>query len=299
VISVNATVAALKAGSIGGRMESFGNQAAARIETIPLAPAMSIGTDAIKLYAQALANRYRSETLLLHVIDLGSACGLQDAEVPVNTYRVFEENCLEDVICDGKGRLPGTDHPEIKTDPDLMVIGTRGPADLSRMVLGATAQEFHRRAGIPVLSVGPGVPFPQRPIHFETIVYLTDYSPEAAKACVPSISFAQEVGAQVYVCHVRPDSEQGSRLDEDDLNDRFMGALQAEISQVPPEWADPDCIFDHQFAADGILLVAQQVRASLIVIGMRGARFGAADPTGPLAFQVISGSSCPVLSFLG
>jgi nucleotide-binding universal stress UspA family protein len=280
-------------------MDSFGNQVAARIETIPLAPAMSVGTDAVKVYAQAFANRYRPETLLLHVIDLGSTCGLQDAEVPVTTYCVFEENCLEDVICDGRGRLARTDHPEIKTDPDLMVIGTHGPADLSRMVLGATAQEFHRRAGIPVLSVGPGVPLPQQPIRFETIVYVTDYSPEAAKACVPSISFAQEVGAQVYVCHVLPDPEKESRLDEDDLSDRFMGALQAEISPVPPEWADPDCIFDHQFAADGILVVAQQVKANLIVLGMRGPRLGASDPTGSLALQVICGSSCPVLSFLG
>jgi nucleotide-binding universal stress UspA family protein len=299
MIAVNATVAALKAGSIGGRMDSFGNQFAARVETIPLAPAPSVGTDAVKLYAQAFANRYQSETLLLHVVDFGSTCGLPDTELPVNTYRVFEESCLDDRICDGNARSPRTDNAETKTDPDLMVIGTRGPADLSRMVLGATAQEFHRRLGIPVLSVGPGVPFPQQPIRFETIVYLTDYSPEAAKACVPSISFAREIGAQVYVCHVLPDPENGCRLDEDDLNDRFMGALQAEISQVPPEWADPDCTFDHQFAADGILVVAQQVKASLIVIGMRGARLGAIDPTGPLAFQVISGSSCPVLSFLG
>jgi nucleotide-binding universal stress UspA family protein len=260
---------------------------------------MSVGTDIVKLYAQALANRYQSETLLLHVIDFGSTCGLPDAELSVNTFRVFEENCLEHMICDEEARLLRTDHPELKTDPDLMVIGTRGPADLSRMVLGATAQEFHRRHGIPVLSVGPGVPLPQQPIRFETIVYVTDYSPEAAKACIPSISFAQEVGAQAYVCHVLPDPERGYRLDEDDLNDRFMGALEAEISQVPPEWADPDCVFDHEFAADGILGIAQQVRASLIVIGMRGARLGATDPTGPLAFQVISGSACPVLSFLG
>jgi nucleotide-binding universal stress UspA family protein len=289
----------MKAGGIGGRMNSFGSQVAVHAQTIPLAPSLSADTDAVKLYAQALAGHYRSEALLLHVIDLGSTCGLRDSELPINVYRVLEENCLEDVVSDGKGRLLRTDLPEIKSDPDLMVIGTRGPADLSRMVLGATVQEFHRRAGIPVLSVGPGVPLPQQPVRFETIVYVTDYSPEAAKASVRSISFAQEVGAQVYVCHVLPDPEKGCQLDEEDLNDRFMAALETEISQVPPEWADPDCIFDQESASDQILVVARQVRASLIIFSMRGARPGTIDPAAPLAFQVISGSACPVLSILG
>jgi nucleotide-binding universal stress UspA family protein len=279
-------------------MNDFVNQVAVRVETIPLASVLPLDTDIMKLYMQALAYRYQSELLLLHVVDLGATSGVPDAHLPVKIYRVFEEKCLQDFTGDREKTLPATKPHENEPDSDLLVIGTRGPEDLSRMVLGSTAQEFLHEAGIPVLTIGPSVPRPEQPLRFQSIVCATDYSPEAAKACVSALSFVQNLGAQVYVCQVLPDSDGECDLAEEDLNNRFIGALQALVPEVPPEWADPECVLDYKYAADGILSVAQRVKASLIVLGTRRA-LRRNDSTTGLTFEVISGSPCPVLTIQG
>jgi nucleotide-binding universal stress UspA family protein len=279
-----------------GSMNGFDNQLSVRVEAIPMATSLSPSTDTIALYLQGLSDHFRPEALMLHVDDLGSAFGEPEASLPVNLYRVFEEKRHQDLTGDWEGKPPRLKVYQPDEDRSLLVIGTRGPGDLSRMVLGSTAQEFIYRAGIPVFTVGPSVQLPKRPIRFESIVYATDYSPEAAKACVSVFSFAREFAAQVYVCHVLPDPEGDCDLDEEGLNDRFVGALQALVSDVSPEWADPDCVLDYKYGASGILLVAQQVNASLIILGTRRAQRRFDDSTTGLAFQVISGSPCPVLS---
>ena len=45
----------------------------------------------------------------------------------------------------------------------------------------------------------------KQPVSFQRIVYATDFSPEAAKACVFALSFAHYFGAHLYLCHVLPD----------------------------------------------------------------------------------------------
>jgi nucleotide-binding universal stress UspA family protein len=275
-------------------MNGFGNQVAVRVEAIPLTAVSSRDADTMKLYVQALAYRYQSELLLLHVVELGSTFGDPDVSLPVKIYRVFEEQCPQNLTGNREGTPTAKRLGKAGPDPNLLVIGTRGPGDLSRMVLGSTAQEFLRQADMPILTIGPDVPIPEQPIDFESIVYATDYSPEAAKACASAFSLAQ-----VYVCHVLPDPEDDCDLGEDDLNDRFLDAVEDLVPGVSPECTDPDCVLDYKYAADGILLIAQRVKATLIVLGTRRARRRFNDSTTGLAFRVISGSSCPVLNIQG
>jgi nucleotide-binding universal stress UspA family protein len=280
-------------------MNDLSNQVAMRGEAIPLAAALSPDADTMKFYVQALAYRYQAEVLLLRVVDLGSSFGASDADLPVKMYRVFEETCLQNMISGRETNSPAPELCEVEPDPNLLVIGSRGAGDLSRMVLGSTAQEFLYQADIPVFTVGPGVPRPEQPIRFQNIVYATDYSPEAAKACVSAFAFAQDLGAQAYVCHVLPDANGDCDLGEEDLYDKFIGALQALVPDVPPEWTDPECVLDSKYAADQILLVAQRVKASLIVLATRRAQQRLHNSTTGLPFQVIRGSTCPVLSLQG
>jgi Universal stress protein family len=277
-------------------MNDFHNQLSVRVEAILPATFASPDTDIMNLYTQALANSFEPEALVLHVDDLGSTVGEPDASLPVTLYRVYEEKRMRDFPGDREVNRPAVKVYQPDNDRSLLVIGTRGPGELSRMVLGSTAQEFLYQAGVPVFTVGPGVQLPERPIRFQSIVYATDYSLEAAKACASVFSFARQFAAQVYVCHMLPDPEGDCALGEQDLNDRFVGALQALDSDVSPEWADPDCVLDYKFGASGVLSVAQRVNASLIILGTRRAQGCCADSGTGLVFQVISGSPCPVLS---
>jgi nucleotide-binding universal stress UspA family protein len=176
------------------------------------------------------------------------------------------------------------------------VIGTRGHKGVARLVLGSTAEELIHQAGCPILTIGPGVPPPQLPVSFQRIVYATDFSPEAAKACVFALSFAQDFGAHLYLCHVLPDPEGSGQMNDQELNDRFVSALQRLVPDVAREWCEPECVLEHGFAADGILLLAQRVKADLIVLGTRRTSHWFDSFKTGVAFQVISGSTCPVLT---
>ena len=89
--------------------------------------------------------------------------------------------------------------------PALLVIGTRGYKGLARLVLGSTAEQLIHQATCPILTIGPGVRPPKLPLSFQRIVYATDFSLEAAKAGVFALSFAQDFGAHLYLCHVLPE----------------------------------------------------------------------------------------------
>jgi nucleotide-binding universal stress UspA family protein len=178
--------------------------------------------------------------------------------------------------------------------PDLMVIGTRGHKGVARFVLGSTAEKLIHQAKCPILAIGPSVPPPKLPINFERIVYATDFSPEAAKACVFALSFAQDFGAHLYLCHVLPDGNH--QMNDQELNDQFIGALRNLIPDVAREWCEPECVLEHGVAADGILLLAQRVKADLIVLGTRKTSHWFDNFKTGVAFQVISSSHCPVLT---
>ena len=86
------------------------------------------------------------------------------------------------------------------------------------------------------------------------------------------------------------------QMDDHELNARFTSALQRLVPDVAREWCEPECVLEHGFAADGILLLAQRVKADLIVLGTRKASHWFDNFKTGVAFQVISSSHCPVLT---
>ena len=139
---------------------------------------------------------------------------------------------VETILCEGID--PAAEILEAARDRsiDLLVIGTRGHKGLARLVLGSTAEELIHQARCPILAIGPAVPAPKQPVNFQRIVYATDFSPEAAKACVFALSFAQDFGAHLYLCHVLP--EGNDQMNDQELNDRFTSALRRPGSRRGP-----------------------------------------------------------------
>jgi nucleotide-binding universal stress UspA family protein len=289
-------------------MTIIGNQIAVTLDTILFATDFSSSAETAKLYVQALAERYQSKVRLLHVVDLVAAFNTSDAGVSVDFFRRLGEESLgrltkeleseqiraEAVLCEGAD--PATEILRAAEDSlvNLLVIGTRGHRGLARVILGSTAEELIHQARCPILAIGPGVLPPKLPISFQKIVYATDFSPEAAKACVFALSFAQDFGAHLYLCHVVPGGD-GQKNDQE-LNDEFVSALRRLVPDVAREWCEPECVLEHGFAADGILLLAQRVEADLIVLGTRRTSHWFDNFKSGVAFQVISGSTCPVLT---
>jgi nucleotide-binding universal stress UspA family protein len=289
-------------------MTIVGNQIVVSLDSILFATDFSPIAAIARAYVQALAARYQSQARLMHVVDLNAAFKGADAGLSIDIFRRFGEQSLanlgselsaekvgvETVLCEG------TDPAEVILEEagerrtDLLVIGTRGHKGVAKLVLGSTAEKLIHRAMCPILVIGPSVPAPKLPISFERIVYATDFSPEAAKACVFALSFAQDFGAHLYLCHVLPDGSH--RMNDQDLNERFIRSLKNLVPDVAREWCEPECVLEHGVAADGILLLEQRVKADLIVLGTRKTSHWFDMFKTGVAFQVISDSQCPVLT---
>jgi nucleotide-binding universal stress UspA family protein len=291
-------------------MTIIGNQIAVALDTILLATDFSPSAETARMYAQALAERYQSKVRLMHVVDFMASLKTSEAAVSIDFFRRLGAESLgrlkkeldsehiptETVLREGSN--PATEILQAAQDRqiNLLVIGTRGHKGLARLVLGSTAEELIHQAICPILTVGPAVSPPKLPINFQKIIYATDFSPEAAKACVFALSFAEDFGAHLYLCHVLPDPAGSNQMNDQELNDQFVAALRRLVPDVAREWCEPECVLEHGFAADGILLLAQRVNADLIVLGTRGTSYWFENFRTGVAFQVISSSTCPVLT---
>lgn len=284
-----------------------------RLDNILFATDFSRSAETAKLYVKAFAERYGSVVRLMHVVDLGAAFKAPDAGISIEIFRRFGEESLmslrgelaaknirtEAILCEGTD--PGNEILLASQDRsiDLLVIGTRAHKGLARLVLGSTAQLLIHQAVCPVLTIGPEARPPEKPLNFRKIVYATDFSTEAAKGGAIALALAKSFGAQIYFCHVIPASDGTKQTDGQELNDRFTQALQQLIPEPDRERCEPECLLEHGYAADGILLLAHRVAADLIVLGTRRISHWFDNFKAGVAFQVIGSACCPVLTIRG
>lgn len=292
------------------QLTNIARQIAVNLNTLLLATEFSASEQTAQTYARALAHRYQADLCVVHVVDLGAASNIPEAGLSIDVFRRFGQDSLEHlriqllaeklrvevVLREGIDPAKEILQAVQECSIDLLVIGTRGHRGLAKLVLGSTAEQLIHQASCPILTVGPAVQPPSQPVRFERIVFATDFSAEAARACVSALSFAQDFGAHLYLCHVLPQSSAVEERNDEELNEAFIEALQQLVPDVARERCEPECVLEHGYAADGIRLLAQRVNADLIVLGTRKASHWYDNFKTGIAFQVISNSACPVLT---
>jgi len=186
---------------------------------------------------------------------------------------------------------------------DLIVLGTRGRAGVSRFLLGSVAEEIFRKASCAVLTVGPHVAGDiERRLEMKEILYATDFSPESLAALPYAISLAQEHQARLTLLHVVGESKVGDLVHAEQYADSIVRHLR---SLIPPEaepWCEPKYMMQHGPEADKIMEAADAIGADLIVLGVRGAEGAMAAATHlsrPIAHRVVTRARCPVLTVRG
>ena len=294
-------------------MTVLGKRVEVALDNILFATDFSCAAERAGLYVKVLAERYRSEVQLAHVVDQSAAFPAPDSGICMECFRQVGENSLaglkDDFVSHGLKvntiLLEGTDIAgEIlkaakDKSTDLIVSGTRGQEGLARLAFGSMTEQLIHRAECPVLTVGPNVTPPQPSGMFRRIVYATDFSPEAAKAAVFALSFAQDSGAHIYLCHVLPASDRRHPVDGQKLEANYTAALQRLIPDIACEWCEPECILEHGYATDGILLLAHREDADLIVLGTRRFSYWFDGWKAGIAYEVIRAATCPVLTVCG
>jgi nucleotide-binding universal stress UspA family protein len=279
------------------------------VERILLATDFSAVSNNAASYARVLARRFSSSVEIAHIFE---PAPLSSHDEPLvsgteeERRRLIEgklERLREDFAALGidvrtgsrEGHRASVGLLKIVTEQriDLIVAGTQSKSGVERRVLGSTAEQLIRSAACPVFTVGPHAKQP--PLFFERIVYATDFLLEAAKAGFYAVSFAEDSGAHLYVCHVLGKQEASSGIRK--LPDSaFYSALKQMIPDTSYDWCNPECVVEHGDAAEAILELAERVHADLIVLGAHKDWSWLTPEDRGIVPSVWSRATCPILT---
>jgi nucleotide-binding universal stress UspA family protein len=280
------------------------------VERILFATDFSSMSNIAASYAKALARRFSSSVEIAHVFDPAS---LKSIEEPIvsrteEERRRLVEDKLEQLrenfsalgidarTASREGHRASVSLLKIVTEQriDLIVAGTHSKSGMERRVLGSTAEQLIRSAACPVFTVGPHAKQPP-PLFFERIVYATDFLLEAARAAVYAVSFAEDSGAHLYVCHVLGKQEASRGMGK--LPDSaFSSALKHMIPDSSYDWCKPEVVVEHGDAAEAILQLAARVHADLIVLGAHKDWSWLTPEDRGIVPSVWSRAACPILT---
>jgi nucleotide-binding universal stress UspA family protein len=190
---------------------------------------------------------------------------------------------------------------------DMLVMGTHGRGGFERWVLGSVTEKVLRKAPCPVLTVPPpaGGLHPSGAVLFRTIVCPVDFSDASLVALRYAVKLAEESSAEITVLHVLEwlvEDEPGARIAGFDVPE-FRRYLEKDAREkltraVPGEardWCRPreEVVGGRPWRE--ILRVAEERRADLVVMGVRGRNPVDIVLFGSTTQHVVRGARCPVL----
>ncbi len=244
-----------------------------RLKNILFTTDFSPASDTAFPYAVTLARWFGAKLFLAHVVPPGTDANVegacQTAKRKMATY--IESHPAKDAVCDPiveVGDLDGVISSVIEQHSiDLLVLGTHGRQGAKKWVLGSKGEEIFHLATCPVLTVGPKVT--PKPVDFEDwkpILFATDFSDASLHALPYALSLAEENQASLILVHQ-------VALASPDRNWQEVAAnWQARLrALIPPDaglWCSPEFVVGMDFPAAGIVQVAAERSANLIVMGV-------------------------------
>jgi len=184
-------------------------------------------------------------------------------------------------------------------ETDLLIMGTHGRRGLQKLLMGSVAEELFRLAPCPVLTVGPGVAPAAGTAEFHRILFATDFSKESQAALPYAVSLAQENQARLTLLHVVETAAPGYLADPDRVLAYFKKKLEELLPREAALWCEPELALESGAPGEGILKVAEEQHADLIVLGVRPIRRLATHLPIATAHEVVCHAACPVLTVRG
>lgn len=176
---------------------------------------------------------------------------------------------------------------------DLVIAGTHGRTGMRRILLGSSAEEICRVATCPVITVGPDVETTAA-VEIKRILAITDLS-EESEFDMPYISLlAKAYGAHVTVLHVMPPdaaTNPDARALAEPMRRTMMHAFEKEIGDATAEF-----VIEFGDTVPAILEYARKAKTDLIAMGIRTAFLPGFSLKSTVAYRVIVGAHCPVLT---
>jgi nucleotide-binding universal stress UspA family protein len=285
-----------------------------RLKNILFTTDFSPGSEPALVHAQALATRFGSTIHLLHVLEPAPYLGLPiDFAAPLDSQLESAERQAENFLA----AYPQPDIPHkvlIRRGPlwhvvadairhfdiDMVVTGTHGRRGLKKLMLGSAAEEIFRRAGCPVLTIGPHI---VEDAHWaaNSILYATDFSPASIHALSYAIGFARENRARMILLHVVGPTAEMAALEVEEMTQAVRRQLRDLIPGVPDLPFTVETCALAGSPAEHILRIAEDEQVRLIVMGARRSAWAGVTSYLPwaTAHRVVCEAYCPVLTVRG
>ncbi len=188
----------------------------------------------------------------------------------------------------------------------LIVLGTQGVGGFRKWILGSTTERVLRRTHIPVLAVPPvdekanARNSRNQSIEVGRILVATDFSEPRETAVQFAAMLAQEFAVPLVLAHVvSPMTVPPQwRLLAEESDEQGVADATRRLKQLAEKFTgsqNRDTVVSVGQPAEAIGSIAEERRATLIVMGLTGKRQAYSPRPGSIAYHVLSSARIPVL----
>jgi len=284
-----------------------------RLREVLCATDFSEHSVSVLTHAAAIARRYRARLYVAHVIptDVYRSVPAEILGEALEQTRGYVQDAMRNQLAlDFLQRVPheavireGAVASELLKLADelkaaLLVIGTRAHHGLERLLGGSVAEEVFRQAPCPVLIVPPAAE-EQSGIPIRTVLFPTSFSENSLRAAPYAFSLAQKHRARLILLYVSPANASSSQEDLIRLRKAGEERLRALVPAKGGLSGEPSFYVEFGPVAEGVVRVAVENYADLIVLGIATAGATAAHLAEGDAYKVVGAAACPVLTIRG
>jgi nucleotide-binding universal stress UspA family protein len=191
-------------------------------------------------------------------------------------------------------------------EADLLVMGTHGRSGFEALLLGSVTEKVLRRAPCPVLVVTDELPHARGGPLYGSVLCAADLTQASEQTLDVALSVAAESDARVTLLHVvgTLTGDSGARPslgvpEIGPLRHELVAEARAELHRVVPDVARTLCDVSERVETgvpwSGILRVAADVNADLIVMGAHAQGALGRALFGSTTSHVVRRAACPVL----
>lgn len=255
--------------------------------------------------AANLAQKYGSELLVLHMLELSNAILTVDSSA-LNEEAVFYlklaeqkfNTFLDKPYLENLNVTPIVKHFKVwsevndvanEHDANLIVMGSHGASGVKEVLVGSNTEKVVRHADIPVLVIK------HNPIlfDFENGVFACDFSDDAVAPYLKARTTFEKFGATMHLVYVNsPDGSFRSSSEIDKLVSEFLRKADGDLENLP----NVNVVSDYSIEK-GILNFANVIGADVIAVATHGRKGLAHFFEGSISEDIANHSTLPVMTF--
>jgi len=266
-------------------------------------------------YAIGFAHRYGASIIMVHALELAQPA--QEVELLAHTpsvTRVSAKDRLEAVAA-GVRRLGISVTTRVEqgdpfeaivrivrsTKADLLVLGTHGiHRGISHLLLGSNVEKLLMDCPCPTLTIGrhvlAGI---DQDLRFNEVLYVSDFSPEAALAAPYALLLGRDFSAPVDVCQLLSEAALSDLFLQEKLSAEYCDAMKRILPDADHYWCDSGFQLEQTSRSVQVLKRAEANNAGIIVLGMKVETHLGRHLHTSFAYELLAKSTCPILTIRG